>query len=112
MNGTTLKRLMRFKGFTNNDMAQRLGTTAQNLSALLAKDDIRTSLLEQMCDVMGISPAELYGGPTIPPVNVTDSEQIAINNSQVNSDKLIEEVAAQRRMTEKAQAHRPPAGYH
>lgn len=30
MNGTTLKRLMRFKGFTNNDMAQRLGTTAQN----------------------------------------------------------------------------------
>ena len=103
MNGQTLKRLMKYNGFTNNDMAQRLGTTAQNLSALLAKDDVRTSLMEQMCEIMGVSPAELYGGASLPPVTVTDSEQIAINNSQVNSDKLIEEIAAQRRITEKAQ---------
>lgn len=103
MEGTRLKKLMKYHGISNNDMADKLGMTPQNLSFLLSRDDIRTGLLEQMCDIMGISPAELYGGANLPPVTVTDSKQIAINNSQVNSDKLIEEIAAQRRITEKAQ---------
>lgn len=62
MTGERLKRYMRANGLTNNDVAERLGMTAQNLSALLAKEDIKTGFMERFCEVVGLAPADLYGG--------------------------------------------------
>jgi transcriptional regulator with XRE-family HTH domain len=64
MTGERLKRIMKANGLTNNDVASKMDMTAQNLSALLSKDDIKTGFLERFCEVVGISPAELYGGNT------------------------------------------------
>jgi Predicted transcriptional regulator len=62
MNGERLKRIMKANGLTNNDVAARMGMTAQNLSALLAKEDIKTCFLERFCEAVGTTPGELYGG--------------------------------------------------
>lgn len=62
MNGERLKRIMKANGLTNNDVATRMGTTAQNLSAALAKEDIKTGFLERFAEALGTTPAELYGG--------------------------------------------------
>ena len=62
MNGETLKIFARNHGYGNNRLASCMGITSQNLSQQLAKDDIRTSLLERIAAVIGVSPAEVYGG--------------------------------------------------
>lgn len=62
MKGETLKNFLRGRGFSNKWIADRLQMTDQNLSQLLAKDDIRTSLLERIAEAIGTTPAEIYGG--------------------------------------------------
>jgi len=64
MNGETLKNYARNRGYGNNRLAASIGITSQNLSQQLAKDDIRTSLLERVAAVIGVSPADIYGGST------------------------------------------------
>ena len=70
MNGETLKIYARNHGYGNNRLAASMGITSQNLSQQLAKDDIRTSLLERVAAVIGVSPADIYGG------SVTNSTSI------------------------------------
>lgn len=62
MNGETLKNFARNHGYGNNRLAACMGITSQNLSQQLAKDDIRTGLLERVAEIIGVSPAEVYGG--------------------------------------------------
>lgn len=43
-----------------SEMARRLGIPQQTLSAALANDDVRTSLMEAVAGEFGISPAVFY----------------------------------------------------
>lgn len=83
MNGETLKNYARNHGYGNNRLAASMGITSQNLSQQLAKDDIRTSLLERVAAVIGVSPADIYGG------NTTNSTSI-VGIGSVTDNALLE----------------------
>lgn len=102
MKGDILKAIIRAKGVSNKSVAAKLGISETNLSQMLAKDDIRTGLVEGVADALGISIGEIYGiGPTVT-ASGEHSTAVAGNGNQVNAGKLIDEVAAQRRLTEAA----------
>ncbi len=83
MNGETLKNYARNHGYGNNRLAASMGITSQNLSQQLAKDDIRTSLLERVAAVIGVSPADIYGG------SVTNSTSI-VGIGSVTDNAMLE----------------------
>lgn len=83
MNGETLKIYARNHGYGNNRLAASMGITSQNLSQQLAKDDIRTSLLERVAAVIGVSPADIYGG------SVTNSTSI-VGIGSVTDNAMLE----------------------
>ena len=100
MKGETLKSTLKGYGISNKELAKIMGLSEANLSQMLSKDDVRTGLVERISEVTGIPLAIFYGLPTA--TMSVNENQVAINNSQVNSAKLIDEVAAQRRLTETA----------
>ena len=61
MKGLTIKEILRKNGITLISVAEKLGESSQNLSALLQKDDLRTSLVERISEVTGIPIAAFYG---------------------------------------------------
>ena len=54
MSGEDVKKILAGNGITLRILAERLGTTPQNVSNLLSKEDIRTGLLEDISKVTGI----------------------------------------------------------
>lgn len=77
MTGNTLKKLILSEGLSVAEVARRLGTSQQNLTCALAKDDIRTGLLERVAEAMGRPLSFFYGGAFGPVQSVGD------NNTQV-----------------------------
>ena len=61
MKGLTIKEILRKNGITLISIAEKLGESSQNLSALLQKDDLRTSLVERISEATGIPIAAFYG---------------------------------------------------
>ncbi len=57
----TIKEILRKNGITLISVAEKLGESSQNLSALLQKDDLRTSLVERISEATGIPIAAFYG---------------------------------------------------
>lgn len=57
----TIKEILRKNGITLISIAEKLGESSQNLSALLQKDDLRTSLVERISEATGIPIAAFYG---------------------------------------------------
>ena len=81
MKGETLKNFLRGRGFSNKWIADRLQMTDQNLSQLLAKDDIRTSLLERIAEAIGTTPAEIYGGHVTAKATGHSTAVVGTNNT-------------------------------
>ena len=63
MKGADIKRILNTRGFTQQEVADRLGKTLANLSGQLGKDDIRTGLVEDISRVTGIPMADFFQGP-------------------------------------------------
>lgn len=61
MKGLEVKEILRKNGYTLQKVAEKIGESSQNFSSLLAKDDIRTGLVERISTATGIPLAELYG---------------------------------------------------
>lgn len=61
MKGLTIKEILRKNGITLISVAEKLGESSQNLSALLQKDDLRTSLVERISEATGIPISAFYG---------------------------------------------------
>lgn len=57
----TIKEILRKNGITLISVAEKLGESSQNLSALLQKDDLRTSLVERISEATGIPISAFYG---------------------------------------------------
>lgn len=77
MTGNTLKKLILSEGLSVAEVARRLGTSQQNLTCALAKDDIRTGLLERVAEAMG-RPLSFFYGEAFGPV-----QSVGDNNTQV-----------------------------
>lgn len=63
MKGADIKRILNTRGFTQQEVADRLGKTLANLNGQLGKDDIRTGLIEDISRVTGIPMADFFQGP-------------------------------------------------
>ena len=77
MTGNTLKKLILSEGLSVAEVARRLGTSQQNLTCALAKDDIKTGLLERVAGAMN-RPLSFFYGEAFGPV-----QSVGDNNTQV-----------------------------
>ena len=77
MTGKDLKRMIISDGLTVAEVARRLGTTQQNLTCALGKDDIKTGLLERVAEAMN-KPLGFFYGKAFEsvPVTCTVQEQV------------------------------------
>ena len=60
MKGEEVKRVLKAAGFTQKDLADKFGTTTQNISDRLGKDDISTGFLERISSATGIPLSSFY----------------------------------------------------
>ena len=62
MKGEDVKRILKSYGVTQNDLAEKFGTSPQNISGRLQKDDILTGFIEDICRVTGIPMSAFFPG--------------------------------------------------
>ena len=62
MKGEDVKRILKSYGVTQNDLAEKFGTSPQNISGRLQKDDILTGFIEDICGVTGIPMSAFFPG--------------------------------------------------
>ena len=105
MKGIDVKAVLKKHGYTLTSIASSLGESQQNLNSLLSKEDIRTGLLERICQATGLPIAVFYGDTTMGNGSGNQSSIVAGNNNHINTqqDEFLRELAAQRKLTEKSQ---------
>ena len=87
MNGKTIKDVLTKNGIAQAEIAKRIGLAANNLNNMLAKDDVRTGLLESIAEAANI-PISVFYGDTY---TVNGSNNATGNNNTVNlsDDRLL-----------------------
>ena len=93
-----------------SEVAEKIGISLQNFSAMLAREDVRTSLLERVASAIGEPVSYFYGeAPAGSQATASgrSSTAVAGNGNHVNAgaDKFLEEISAQRRVTEQTLEH-------
>lgn len=91
MTGKELKDIILSEKMTVAEVARRIGTTQQNLTCSLSKDDIRTGLLERVAAAMGKPLAFFYGEAFGAVQNVTgnNNTQVSGNSNTITSDSAM-----------------------
>jgi len=116
MNGKDLKKIIMSEGLTIAEVARRLGTSQQNLTCALGKDDIRTGLLEKIAAAMEKPLAFFYGeayGAVQQMVTGNNNTQVAGNSNNLDSTGTVlellkikdEQLLLAMRQTSAAQEH-------
>lgn len=54
MKGLAVKEILKRNGFSVSGVAEKLGVSNQNLFAALAKDDVKSGLLERIAEATGL----------------------------------------------------------
>lgn len=88
MTGENIKKVLAEHRLQIKDVAENMGTSASNLSAGLAKTDVRTGLLERIAEVTGIPIAVFYGEDfaTIQTATGNHNTQVSGSGNTVTSD--------------------------
>ena len=81
MTGEILKNELLNRGLVLSDIAKRLGMSTQHLNQALNAADIKSGLIERICDVLGLSIAEMYHVPPVIQYNIKEDEKKDINES-------------------------------
>ena len=102
MKGADIKAEIKRLGYTLTQVAEALGISQQNLSGILSRDDIKTGTLEKVTEAIG-TPVSYSFGDNTALVGGNGTAVAGVGNS-VNDSLLIDEIAAQRRLTEQALA--------
>lgn len=103
MSGTELKQILNAAGVNFTQVARMLGMSQQNFYNLFVAQDVKSGTLERISKAIGRDMSMFYPLPTqAATVTGDNSTAVAGNGNQVNAGKLIDEVAAQRRLTEAA----------
>lgn len=110
MKGAIIKDLIQKEGYSISKMAEILGTYQQKLDYELKKDDVRSSLIEEVAEALNIPISKFYGDSYVITGN---NNATAINNSvaNANDDKLMnllinkdEQLTMAMKQTSKAQS--------
>lgn len=107
MNGKTIKDVLTKNGIAQAEIAKRIGLAANNLNNMLAKDDVRTGLLESIAEAANI-PISVFYGDTY---TVNGNNNVTGNNTvNLSDDRLLsllvskdEQLTMAMRQTSKAQ---------
>ena len=97
MNGNDIKEAIRRRGFSVSQVAAAIGESQQNLSAALSRDDVKSSIVERVAAFLGTPVSSLYGENNT--VTASGNGSTAAGGNIVNDSMLIEEIAAQRKLT-------------
>ncbi len=99
MNGGKIIAVLRKYDRTQTELAEKLGTTSQNLSAALKKDDIKTGLVERVSAALDIPLWEFYGGTPVQTVNQNGDGGVRVNgnNNSCNSTDMLEIIRDQQK---------------
>lgn len=110
MSGEEVRQILYLKGVKITELAERLGESQANTSAMFKVQDIKTGTPERISKASEIPISEFYG---VAPFNIANGDgntQVAGNGNTISSSELekslskaLEELAAQRKLTEKAQ---------
>ena len=92
MDGKTIKDALRREGRQVSELADFLGISQQNLHNILNKDSIKTSTLEGAAKFLGKPISFFYNEGNIASVGRD-------GNASINDSMLLEEIAAQRKLT-------------
>lgn len=79
MNGKTIKDVLAQKGIAQAEIARILGLTPNNLNNMLAKEDVRTGLLENIAEAANLPISVFYG----------DSYTVLGNNNATGSNNTV-----------------------
>ena len=86
MNGKTIKDVLTKNGIAQAEIAKRIGLAANNLNNMLAKDDVRTGLLESIAEAANI-PISVFYGDTY---TVNGNNNVTGNNTvNLSDDRLL-----------------------
>ena len=89
MKGATIKKLMIDKGLTQTELAKGLNMPTRNLSAALSTEDVRSSLVEGVAQVLKVPVSWIYGEtPTFPTANAFNNSTAIAGNSNTLSEQL------------------------
>lgn len=111
MDGKSVKEKLRSLGINLAELATKLGyDNDQRLHSQLKAADVKSGLLEDVARAIGCDVSLFYGCSSIPGSNDANAgggtAVAGVGNNVNNSDALLrafDEIAAQRRVTEKAQ---------
>lgn len=62
MNGSDLRQILARERISISDLAAKLGMTQPNLSMLFKVQDVKTGILEKICDALGVTLDFFYEG--------------------------------------------------
>ena len=103
MKGADIKAEIKRLGYTLTQVAEALGESQQNLNSALSSDNIKTGTLERVAAFLGKPVSYFYGEGNTATASGNGTAVAGVGNS-VNDSLLIDEIAAQRRLTEQALA--------
>lgn len=92
MDGKRIKQALVDAGVNQAELAAALGMTPQNLNKILSGDNIKTGTLERVAEYLGRPISFFYNEGNISSVGND-------GNATINDSMLIEEIAAQRKLT-------------
>lgn len=89
MKGATIKKLMIDKGLTQAELAKGLGIPPRNLSAALSTEDVRSSLIEGIAQVLSLPVSSIYGeAPASPTANAINNSTAIAGNANLLNQQL------------------------
>ena len=93
MKGKDIKDVLVKYGIAQAEIARLLGVTANNLNNMLAKDDVRTGLLESIADAAHLPISVFYGEAYTTSTQVTGNNNTTANGTNntvtTSDDRLI-----------------------
>ena len=98
MDGKRIKQALVDAGVNQAELAAALGMTPQNLNKILSGDNIKTGTLERVAEYLGRPISFFYNEGNI----ASGDGSTAVAGGSINDSMLIDEIAAQRRLTAKA----------
>lgn len=87
MTGLDLKKILAKTGKSQAEIAELLGMKRQNLSAILSSADVKTGIIERLCDALDLHPSFFYGGG----INASD-HSVAINGDGNRANNVDEKL--------------------
>ena len=101
MKGIELKKILVERNLSITEVAAAIGKSQQTLSAALLVDDVKSGLVESIAAYLGVPVSHLYGEGNTATAS-GNGTAVAGTGNNVNDGRCIEEIAAQRRLTEQA----------